>query len=339
MKGKVLYRIADSTFLIYKGYSFYINGEKIVSVNFSLSKRLLSKIRPFCRLLRLEPRCTCKLDDNRFIVCFLHKLWVLNTTEKTFKLVTDCRDGWSDPLNLCLCKGAVYWGDYGNNPNHNTVNIYRVDADLKVSIVYTFEPGRVRHIHNVIWDEKNSQFYILTGDLEPSSGIYVADENWSVVNPILVGNQQYRAVMGFPTAKGLIYATDSVVSQNSIFLLEDENPRILSFFPGSCIYGCETKTHFVFSSTVEPPEGRGLLSLFSYKLGHGISDRQAHLITVRKSDYQVKEIFQSHKDFLPMKLFQYGSIMLPQGQCDNTDLVYYIMACQGDGKSNLIKLQ
>lgn len=334
----IKYLSSTGQYLSFSKQAFWLGEEKIIDVRPSGWKGMLSHSRLVERLLRLEPRCVEKLDEERFIVCHAHKVWLLDVIKKRFTVLQESRVGFSNPLNLCSDGQYVYWGNYGDNSTHEEVNIYRVDASLNTEVIYSFPKGAIRHIHNIIWDDANKKFYILTGDLEETSGIYESDSEWKDVRPVVVGSQQYRAVVGFPYENGLVYATDSVSEENQIYLLQDGGVKSLAPFPGSCIYGTETKDYYVFSSTVEPPEGRGLFNLFTYKLGKGIKDRYAHLITVRKSDLKVEEVYKAKKDIWPMKLFQYGTFMFPKGQNKSNDLFFNVVACKGDGKTQQIHL-
>lgn len=334
-KKTVLYCLTGERLLCYCRGQFIVLEEGDVENSITIfgdrKSKLLGFFRLFRRLLRLEPRCAERLDENRYVVCHAHKVWLLDVKQKSFTILQDSREGFSNPLNLCSDGRNVYWGDYGDNAFREEVNIYRVSLSQKVEIVYSFPKGAIRHIHNVVWDAVHKRFFILTGDLEEQSGIYVADSEWKDVKAVVTGSQQYRAVVAFPCGDGLIYATDSVAEENNIYLLLNGEVKILAPFPGSCIYGTETKDYYVFSSTVEPPEGRGLMDMFSYKLGAGIKDRYSHLIAVRKSDLKVQEVLKLKKDVWPMKLFQYGAIMFPKGQEKSDELWYNIVACKGDG--------
>lgn len=344
LRGNLLYIWQDGWALLFDQQSLVnINlksGQKdlVLSVRPSGLRGFLSHFRLVTRLLRLEPRCVALLDNRRLVICHAKTVCVLDINNKTFSVVKEAREGFSNTLNFCSDGTYVYWGDYGDNPNREVVNIYRLSKTLNIEIVYSFPKGEIRHIHNIVWDKVHDQFFVLTGDLESSSGIYIASADWEEVTPVVTGLQQYRAVVAFPYGDGLIYATDSVVDKNRIYLLHDGVVEPLVDFPGSCIYGTETKGHYVFASTVEPPEGRGLFGLFTNKLGRGIQDRYAHLITVRKSDLHVEEIFKTQKDMWPMKLFQYGALMFPKVQEKSNDLWYYVMACKGDGHTYSVKL-
>lgn len=344
IKGHLLYFISESHVLCYYQSALYdvdlTNGHKELIVRLPIIdlKGFFGRIRLLERLFRLEPRTVEKLNANRYVICYRKGVWLLDIRNKTFDLLQSSGKGFSNPLNFCSDGEYIYWGDYGDNSNHEAVNIYRVDSTLKLQIVYTFPNKSIRHIHNVVYDSYSDRFFILTGDLEDNAGIYVATENWQNVNPIVTGEQKYRAVVGFSISNGLIYATDAVEEDNHIFLLQDNRVKPLCDFPGSCIYGTDTNSHYVFASTVEPSEGRGLLNMFTNKLGKGIQDRYVHLVTVRKSDFHVEEIFNTMKDIWPMKLFQYGTLMFPKGQEKLSDLWYYVMACKGDGYTYSVRL-
>lgn len=329
--------------LCFKHFTFYLSDNKELLAIFPVPywKRLLSKNRLLTRLFRWEPSSYVRLNNNRYIFTLLHRVWLLDIYKKEILELFPSRKGFSNPLNFCSQEkeGYVFWGDYGNNPEREIVNIYKLRAmDLETKIVYQFPKGSIRHVHNIIWNEDCKKYYILTGDLESSSGIYVANEDWTVIAPIKTGKQQFRAVVGFPYKEGLVYATDSVEDENHIYLLHNEEITPICSFPGSCIYGTETKNHFIFSSTVEPSEGRGFLNLFSYKLGKGIKDYYVHILAVEKCNLSVKEISRVPKDWLPMKLFQYGSVSFPIGQKISSVLRCNIKACKEDGKTITIKL-
>ena len=338
-RSKVLYRISKDTFIQYTNGKICLNDQKIALLPLPYLYILASRIRILTRLLRIEPRDIEKLTNNQFVVCALHKTWLLDIHKKSIKELVPNRKGWSNPLNLCTDGKCVYWGDYGNNEKRESVNIYRLNSDLKVEVVYSFYQGIVRHVHNIVWDKMHHRFFILTGDMEKTSGIYVADSDWRTVEPVVTGRQQYRAVAAFPCRDGLIYATDSVTEENQICLLQEGKVIYLCSFPGSCIYGTETKSYYVFASTVEPPEGRGFFDMFTYKLGSGIKDRYSHLVIVNKKNLKVKEILKVKKDIWPMKLLQYGTLMFSKGQEGIDDeLWYYVMACKGDGHTKKIML-
>lgn len=335
----------DKSPVYFRRFSFFVGKNKrfVSKVQTPILLRVFCQFRLFVRLLRLEPRCVEMIDRETLVFCLLHKVWVLNLETGEMKILFEASDGFSDPLNFCKVGNSVYWGDYGNNAERKEVGVYHVDSSLKVKCVYKFPHNSIRHVHNIVFDGESRQFWIMTGDNDKKAGIYRADCDFSRVEPINIGEQRYRAVVAFPYKDGIIYATDSVEDENHLYVCESDNDyvvRQLTPINGSCIYGTETKDYYVFSTTVEPPEGRGIRALFSNKLGGGIKSRDVHLVTVAKRDLSdIRIVAKYRKDWLPMKLFQYGAVMFPSGQYRNEDLLISPVACKGvDGESIRITL-
>lgn len=345
IKGRLLYLTGNNCGLLFYHLAFYRvnldNGEKklIVRLPAGWKQRLLCRFRLINRLLRMEPRCAGRLNENRFVVNVLSKVWLLDCNERKVKELLKLRSGYS-LLNFCEKDGSLYWGDYGANPNYEEINIYCLDKSFNLTIVYTFPAGSIRHIHNII--NNDDGFVVLCGDNEPQAGIYRANADWTEVKPWKIGEQKYRAVVGFPFKGGLLYATDSVETENHLRLIkEDGSESILTDINGSCIYGGESKDCFLFSTTVESHEGGGFSKLFSNQLGGGIKCKDVHILAVNKQDLSVDIIKKYQKDFWPMKLFQYGRAPFAGGQTGAADGVWcYPIACVSTkGQSEYIRFE
>lgn len=346
IQGLLLCKTGEDEGLLYNKLCFYkLNlktgcKEYIIELPVGSKKKLLSKRRIPNRLLRLDPRASVKVDEQRFLVSVLHKVWLLDIEKKTLEPVFNSRKNFSDNLNFCTYNGKVYWGDYGINVIHEPINIYEMDKEGKVRIVYTFSQGDVIHVHNIFLDETKSKFWVLMGDNEAKAGIYTASLDWTEVKPIKVGKQCYRAVVGFPYQGGLLYATDSVDYENHLRLIEaDGTERILAEMNGSCIYGGEAKDYFLFSTTVEPRAGAGLKHIFENRLGGGIKSRDVHILAVSKKDLSIRTMKTLRKDWLPMVLFQYGRVRFAGGQENSNTIWCSPVACKKyDGKTIKIEL-
>lgn len=162
-------------------------------------------------------------------------------------------------------------------------------------------------------------YYVLTGDMESKSGIYVAAKDFSYVRPLAVGNQRFRAVRGFPVNDGLIYATDSAITRNHVFYLQEKSGKApfylerLGSLNGPCIYGGWVKGGYLFTTTVEPDESRGgIASFLSKRTGPGILDPVATAVLATE-DGVLREIARIGSDGLPLKALQYASMQVPAG--------------------------
>lgn len=282
------------------------------------------------RLFRREPKYAKPINEYLLLVVYQHRILYVDLKSKTANTISTNREGFSDPLNICIAKEnwIAVWGDYGGNTTHSPVYLYGLKKDLSVEVIYQFAAGEIRHVHNII--PAPNGYYIFTGDNEPHAGIYMSDPLFRRVTPVATGNQQYRAVIGFSTANGLLYATDAVNEKNSLYLLEEDGePVPVSDMNGSCIYGRKYGNDYWFSTTVEPDESNhGMFSLLSRKRGAGILSDEVHLIKVTE-DLKAKCVLKLKKDFYPMRLMQYGSIQFPNG--DGNEVWIYPVALKYDG--------
>ena len=157
-------------------------------------------------------------------------------------------------------------------------------------------------------------YYIFTGDQENEAGLYEASESFDRVEPIKTGRQQYRAVIGFDTPRGLLYATDAVNERNYVYLLDKANElQKICELNGSCIYGTEFQGKYYFSTTVEPDENNcGVTSWISTKRGKGILSDDVQVIRI-DIDMKSEIIMRLKKDVYPMKLLQYGAVQFNHG--------------------------
>ena len=147
----------EGTGLVFNNLTFYQvdlnsgNSNLVARLPADKKKSLLGKFRLLNRLMRMEPRCAGRLDNGRFVVNVLGKVWLLDCNERTVQELIQLRPGYSI-LNFCEKDGGLYWGDYGRNNGLKEIRIYKVGDDRQVKVIYTFEAGTVRHIHNIIKD-------------------------------------------------------------------------------------------------------------------------------------------------------------------------------------------
>jgi hypothetical protein len=241
------------------------------------------------------------------------------------------------PLSFTLIEGipgfedGIYFGEYFGNRKRDPVNIYKRDELAAWNVVFTFSSNQINHVHSLVADSNRNCVWILTGDFEHSAGIWMAKDGFNEVTQVVAGQQIYRACVAFPVAEGLLYATDTQITKNSLRLLTQNNniwaSKHLLDTNGSCIYGCELRDYFVFSTATEPSDqtSNTLFSLLDCKPGPGIKKNKSDVIAIRKSDLTASILFTKKKDFLPYRLFQFGAILFPQGLArDNTLFAYSI---------------
>lgn len=337
---KPLCSVGGKMILYYNGSLWCEEQGKLKQVANLFKASLKNNVRIAGRLLRREPKFGVATSEDELLIASRHEMLLVNLNDGISRVIGQSRTGFSDPLNICTECGSwlALWGDYGPNIEHEAVNVYGLTNEHKIEIIYTFQPGMIRHIHNIILC-LDGGFYVLTGDNEKTAGIYKASEDFKNVEPVVTGSQQYRAVVGFDTVNGLLYATDSVNEPNHMYLLDKQrNTRIIGDLDGSCIYGTQFNGSYYFSTTVEPDErNRGPLSWISYKRGKGILSDSVQIVEVN-DDLTSSEVLRMKKDIWPMKLMQYGAVQFPHGLGEEL-WIYPVAVKKYDGSALRLEVQ
>jgi hypothetical protein len=212
------------------------------------------------------------------------------------------------PLHIAATPdGRAFWGEYFDNPQRSEVHIYSSEDDgLTWQVAYTFAEGSIRHIHNVVFDPSGNCLWIFTGDYGRECRILRAALDFSVVDEVLAGNQQARAVAAVITEPGLYFASDTPLEQNYIYHLDRcGNVRNLADLSSSSIYGCRNRSGIFFSTMVEPSRVNCTTSVALVGSADGATWQTL-------ADWR--------KDRWSMKFFQYGNAFLPDGN-NATDLL------------------
>lgn len=342
----ILYDNKKRDIFSYRNGIIFKNDEDVCCILKSSFKRMLCHFRLLNRLLRLEPRCATFLDDDRMILAFQHQVILVDISEKRVLEYIPMRPSFSNPLCFCSMKKygqeEVYWGDYGENLDGKEINIYKFSKE-GLKTCYTFPEKSIKHVHNIIYDKWRDRFIVLTGDFGDKVGIYTATRDFKSVEPFLLGNERYRAVQAVVTKKGIIWATDAVMTDNHLYYYSFKTKEVkeLASLNGSVIYGLAVNGGLLFSTTVEPyPTGGSLLkALFNNRLAPGIKSRNVDVgFCSEKKELTILKSFR--KDWLPISLFQYGQIMFPGYDIEELEevIVNPMSVKKYDGKNLTISL-
>jgi len=336
------------------------NDYKVFTMDLSFNEKLLFKFRvgfiskvlnKFSLLYRLRRAGVGAAIQHRanYFLTFDRKLFRYNP-KVGLNVEHEFING-RGPLQYCNADGiegfddTVYFGEYFGNHARNSVDIYKRLTSGEWSVVFTFPKGVINHIHALVPDSYRNCIWILAGDFEHSASIWIASNDFKEVEPVVNGEQVYRACVAFPVEDGLVYATDTQLAQNSIqkMTMVDGVWKSKTIFEinGSCIYGCEIKDYFVFSSSTEPaPNPKSFLKgLLDNKPAPVIKKNQSDVILCSKRDFSCSVLRTSQKDRYPYRLFQFGTIMFPAGK-NNSNLLftYNIGSVKNDLSTELIEL-
>jgi hypothetical protein len=224
------------------------------------------------------------------------------------------------PLHITAAPGgAIFWGEYFDNPSCDEVHIYgSTDGGETWSVAHTFPKGSIRHVHNIVYDQWANCLWVLTGDYGNECRVLRAACDFSTIETVLQGNQQTRAVAAIPAENGLLFSTDTPLEANFIYQLDRAgNLSQRSPISSSSIYGCRVGDHVFFSTMVEPSKVNldGNVRIF------GADANRPHLW---------QPLLAWQKDRWPMRFFQYGNAFLPDGNNTTNVLAVTTIAVQHD---------
>ena len=260
------------------------------------------------RLLRVGFRFLDFLPDGSFIAVLTKAIAVMKPGDLEFKLTWHVKRG-TRPMGLAVTpQGEVYWGEYFNNKEPSEVYVYGSDdGGYTWDVIYTFPRGSIRHVHNVIYDNFENCFWILTGDEDSESSILKVSRDWRMIDTIFSGSQQARAVSLILNSDEIYYATDTPYEQNYIYRIDRKSGKVerIAPIPGPSMWSCWVKSAMFFSTAIEPSE----VNTYPFACVHGSLD-----------GLQWLKVIEWRKDWLHPSLFQFGNIVLPKGK-NNTDLL------------------
>lgn len=345
LKGfKPLYWIGNRL-IVSRKYSLYWTDKEFstpqlfAKLPIPISWRIKSATRLSERIFRSGIQ-TAELINNDFILIVVRStIW--RTNLKTGETVLE----FTIPQNKRLLfltqiklngdsESEIAFGEYFDNPKKTPVNLWKRTSGINGnwSIAYTYNEGEINHVHNICPGDNSDEWFVLTGDFKEGAGIWKANKEFKTINPLVRGKQYYRATWLHTSQRGsIIYATDTQIESNYIQIINKSNPiNIKKRIPinGSSIYYQKTLGDTIyFSTAVEPgePTGNFIADIFSSKRGPGIKSSESVIYSYSTLN-GLREITRKSKDWLPLRLGQFGTFMFPGGQCPDDCLIVYASA-------------
>lgn len=326
-KFNIIYKVVDDNF------------ELVCELPVSFVDRFLKHSKLYYRAKRLGVGASVEYD-RAYYFSFDKKIYRYDLISKELTVDFIFEQG-RGPLSFTVVKDlpgfldGLYFGEYISNRSKRAVSIYFRDDSWHT--IYNFNDGEINHVHSLVVDYYSSSIWILTGDFGDAAAIFNTKDGFTSVDVVVSGSQLFRSCVAFPTKRGLLYGTDSQIEPNSIRLLTKVGGKWKSVFlfdlNGSCIYGCELKNYYVFSTSTEPTElvKNKFHYLIDNKPAPAIKDNRSDIILCSKVDFSFNIIYSIKKDFLPYRLFQFGTIIFPTGVSNNNIIyAYQIGAISGD---------
>src|SRR5882672_166446 len=290
-------------------------------------RKVTSTSRLGFRLVRDGFHALAVLPSGELIAAVPGAIAMLRPGEKEFRGTHILQRG-TRPLNIAVAPdGQVFWGEYFDNPGRDEVHVYGSDdGGANWRIVYSFEKGAIRHVHNIVYDRWVDCFWVLTGDVGGECRVLRASLDWRHIEPVISGNQQARAVAAVPKKDGLYFASDTPLEQNYIYKLDQRgNLARLDEIHASVLCGCAVGDAVFFTTMIEPS---------AVNLNRAVSVYGS----ARGAEWARYQSWK--KDWLPPKLFQYGNAFLPGGSNSTNLLAVTTIAVEGrDMEASLWSVQ
>lgn len=335
--GRAVYVQPDGTLYVGRNYDILsscdhgLTWTRTVSMPRSMMRRTLAISRLACRLLRHEVRALVVMEDGTHVAANREGIFYAARDETMMHQCEVESSGESLMPPMCITlgpEGRVLWGEYFSNVQRREVRLCASDDGGKnFTVARVFEPGEVRHIHNIVYDKHLAHYWILSGDYGSEAGIGRLSKDLKDFDWVVKGEQIYRVVCVFDLGDRLIYGTDTELEPNAVMSLDKKSGRVERVFEldGSCIYACRFGKLYILSTTVEPSSVNRA--------------RSATLWLSRDGEEWIR-VLQAPKDRWHEKYFQYGSFVLPRGESDDETVFFSGQALEGvDGRAIVANVQ
>jgi hypothetical protein len=286
-------------------------------------RRMTSSWGLAARLFRDGFHALAVLDSGELIAAIPKAIVTLSLGDERFRVTHRISRG-TRPLHFAVTPNHhIFWGAYFDNPRRDEVHIYvSQDRGIHWEVAYTFAERTIRHVHNIVYDEWEHCLWVMTGDSGLECRIIRASCDFRNVEVVLSGNQQARAAAAVTMQDGLYFSSDTPIEQNHVYHLDRRgNLTRISELSSSSIYGCRVGDLVFFSTMVEPSAANRAREVRVY----GSADRS-----------QLRALQSWRKDPWPMKFFQYGNVVFPDGTNHSGLLALTTVAVTGaDGATSL----
>ena len=314
--GDVLYASRGYTLLKIQPGSEKFSCAPVASYDPEWWRLLTSRSRLSYRLVRDGFHALAVHPDGNLIAAMPGAIATLRPGENQFRSSHKLLRG-TRPLHItCTPEGRIYWGEYFDNAGRDEVHIYASDdGGLRWQVAHTFPRGATRHVHNIVYDRWRKCVWIFTGDYGQECKILRASPDLTHMDEVIAGDQQARAVAVVVDEDGVFFASDTPLEKNCLYRL-DRAGRLETCceLPSSSIYGCRTRGGMFFSTMIEPS---------AVNLSREVT------VFGSSNGGRWDAVAKWPKDGWPMKYFQYGNALLPDGENSTGVLAITTVAVEG----------
>ena len=316
-RGRKVYKSGDVCYLA-RGSSIYISSDNGLNWKLwcylpaNLFRQLAIKIPFLARLFRLGVHHLVFIGQTAVVIFNKRSFIIKSDIIKDLGPLNGSR-----PMVLCATRDAVYYGEYRSNAERSEVSIWCLDIELEKWLPVWRFTG-VRHIHGVFYDPFAKSIWVTTGDEDEESAIWRTDDHFATLHRVVGGSQQLRVVQLLFSKNYIFFGSDAPNEPNHIYRMHRDNFVVerVAAVGGSVFYGCVVGDSLFFSTAVEP----------------SLVNKSRYAEVWRSDDGENwRKVLEFKKDSLPMKYFQYGQVLFPNGVGDGKNLFCTPFATESHG--------
>lgn len=287
-------------------------------------KRFCGLFRIARRALRLDKCNVYPIGDNLIIIRQGKVYFYDATSESLTETLTlrNCRNVLHQSISETP-DGFIYFGEYGSNKKRQSVPVYRsIDGGRTWEEIYTFQPREIKHVHGCYYDKYSDSIWVCTGDFENENWLLVANKDFTRVEKIGDGQQQFRTCNLFFREHEVHWIMDSQLEPSYHIVLDRASGATTrkSKFPGPVWYIKELSDDIYLSATAQ-------------EIGQGVLDDKVHLC-ISKDLETWEDLKQFEHDGLPRRYFKFGVIGFADGPQSSQSFHMFFEAIRGlDGRS------
>ena len=284
------------------------------------------------QLLRVGLHHLLPLKNGNILATAKRKTYIVSPEGKIVNIFQGYQGNKPGHQGVCVTpEGTIFFCEYLLNPNRDhTIHLYcSIDNGMSFRIVKEWEPGDIRHLHFVKWDEYEKCLWLGTGDYGEGgceNRLYKSSDNGNSWQLIGQGSQDWRAIGVCFTKDALIWGTDAGSCPDTVHFIrmnrKTQQLEIVDDFEGPC-HGCASYKN-----------GRAFFST-GVEGGENEKDRFARLKEYKNG--KAETIWQLKKDIWPL-ILQYGVMRFPLGTdlCDR--VVFTTMGLKGHGETVMLEI-
>jgi hypothetical protein len=300
-----------------RGYRFFRYSENDKQWRYfgKISDRkfgFLSRFRLLSRLFRADVHFFTTMKNGQPICIAKKGIFKYNPETREFEKCFEISRG-TRPLNICEDKeGNIFFGEYFNNPDRESVNIYKsLDYGGTWEVVYTFPAKSIRHIHEIRFDIYTNSIWVATGDLDGECIIGYTDDTFRSFNIVFQGGQEYRTCKLLFFRDKIVYGTDSETAENHLKQIDRMTMKVtdLVSLQGSVINSVQIGEKCFVSTTVEPSEVN--------------KDTNSYVWMYDNETGECRVIVQYGKDYWDHRYFQFGWCRFPEYAGGDNPFLYF----------------